>query len=318
MLQSRPGQPFSDSTVASDRDNILAYYYNQGYSDAMFEWRYRVSSAAPNRAELVFTVTEGPRLLVRDVVVSGLRATNPRLVGRRVSINAGDPVSPAQMVETQRRLYDLGIFAKVDTAVQNPDGQESRKFVLLRVEESRKYSLAVGFGAELARIGGSQTSLSSPAGKAGFSPRVSFDISRLNFLGRAHTISLHSRLSDTQERGSVTYTAPQLRNRANLDLSLTALYDSSRDVRTFSARRWEASTQLAHRWTRSKSFFYRLAFRRVSVDQGTLKIRKELIPLLSQPVRVGMISASYLDDRRDDPTNARRGVYNTVDVGLAQ
>lgn len=317
MLQSGPGQPFSEANVAADRDNILAYYFNRGYPDVSFEWAYRASPADPNRVELVFTVVEGPRLFVREVLISGLHTTHPGLVNRRIGINVGDPVSQSQMIETQRRLYDLGIFARVDTAVQNPEGEESGKFVLLRVEESRKYSVAFGFGAELARIGGSQTSLDSPAGKAGFSPRVSFDVSRLNFLGRAHTVSLHSRLSNIQQRGLVSYSAPQLRSRANVDLTFTALYDSSRDVRTFSARRWEGSAQIAHRWTRSKSLFYRVAFRRVSVDQGTLKIRPELIPLLSQPVRVGVISASYLDDRRDDPIDSHRGTYNSLDVGVA-
>ncbi len=317
MLQSGPGQPFSEANVAADRDNILAYYFNRGYPDASFEWSFRPSAAGANRVELVFTVVEGQRLFVREVLISGLRTTHPGLVNRRIGINVGDPVSQAQMIETQRRLYDLGIFAKVDTAVQNPDGEERGKYILLRAEESRKYSVAFGFGAELARIGGSQTSLDAPAGKAGFSPRVSFDVSRLNFLGRAHTVSLHSRLSNIQQRGLVTYSAPQLRSRANVDLSFTALYDSSRDVRTFSARRWEGSAQISHRWTRSKSLFYRVAFRRVSVDQGTLKIRPELIPLLSQPVRVGVISASYLDDRRDDPIDSHRGTYNSLDLGVA-
>jgi outer membrane protein assembly factor BamA len=177
--------------------------------------------------------------------------------------------------------------------------------------------VAFGFGAELARIGGSQTSLESPAGTAGFSPRVSFDVSRLNLFGRAHTVSLRSRLSGLQQRGLISYTAPQFRGRLNVDLSFTGMFDSSRDVRTFSARRWEGSTQLTHRWTRSKTFFYRFAYRRVGVDQGTLKIRAELIPLLSQPVRVGIFSVSYLDDRRDDPTDSRRGTYNSLDLGVA-
>ncbi|RPI12493.1 MAG: hypothetical protein EHM65_05915, partial [Acidobacteriales bacterium] len=174
-----------------------------------------------------------------------------------------------------------------------------------------------GFGAEIARIGGNQTSLDSPAGQAGFSPRVSFDFSRLNFLGRAHTVSLRTSVSNLEQRGLITYLAPQFQGHQNLDLSFTALFDSARDVRTFSARRWEGSTQIAQRWTRSRTLFYRAAYRRVSIDQGTLKIRQDLIPLLSQPVRVGALSAAYVDDRRDDPTDSRRGTYNSLDIRTA-
>ena len=35
---------------------------------------------------------------------------------------AGEPLSQGAMLDTQRRLYDLGIFARVDVAMQNPDG----------------------------------------------------------------------------------------------------------------------------------------------------------------------------------------------------
>ncbi len=36
------------------------------------------------------------------------------------------------MADTQRKLYDLGIFSQVDMAIQNPDGDEDRKYVALR------------------------------------------------------------------------------------------------------------------------------------------------------------------------------------------
>jgi outer membrane protein insertion porin family len=54
------------------------------------------------------------------------------------------------------------------------------------------------------------------------------------------------------------------------------------------------------------------------VDQSTLKINPLLIPQLSQPARIGMLSTSFIQDRRDDPVNAHRGIYNTVDLGLAE
>src|ERR1019366_6169051 len=40
--------------------------------------------------------------------------------------------------------------------------------------------------------------------------------------------------------------------------------------------------------------------------------------LLSQPVRVGIVSFGWIQDRRDDPVDPHKGIYNTVDVGLAR
>jgi len=43
-----------------------------------------------------------------------------------------------------------------------------------------------------------------------------------------------------------------------------------------------------------------------------------LIQQQSQPVRVGITSITMVNDRRDDPVDPRKGVYNTVDLGLAE
>ncbi len=100
--------------------------------------------------------------LLRRFLVSGLRATNPRLIGEREGINPGDPLSRISLLDTQRQLYDLGIFARVDMAIQNPRGDERDKYVLLDVEEARRYTFTTGFGAEVAKIGGCQLAWTPP------------------------------------------------------------------------------------------------------------------------------------------------------------
>src|ERR1700738_5427727 len=87
-----------------------------------------------------------------------------RLVDPNVLLKAGDPLSWTQMGVMQRRLYDLGVFDKVDMAIQNPQGDTQNKYVLYHFNEGHRYFMAVGFGAELARIGGSQTDLRGGGG----------------------------------------------------------------------------------------------------------------------------------------------------------
>ena len=82
---------------------------------------------------------------------------------------------------------------------------------------------AVGFGAEVARIGGARISLDQPGGRHGFSPRGSFEISRLNLWGLGHSLNFKSRystltaalLSPISRRATATWTAatsPSLRS----------------------------------------------------------------------------------------------------------
>ncbi|MCL4402051.1 MAG: BamA/TamA family outer membrane protein [Acidobacteria bacterium] len=315
-LSCAAGQPFSEYNVSVDRDAILRQYFSQGFSNATFEWSSK-PAAEPNRVDLRFVITEGQQQIVRQVLTNGLKVTSPKLVNEFITLKPGDPLSPAQVTDTQKRLYDLGIFSKVDAAVQNPDGETTRKYVVYDVEEARRFSIATGFGAEVARIGRCQTCLDAPAGQAGFAPRVLFDISRLNLWGLGHSLSLRTRVSTLERRGLLTYSLPRFEGDDNLNLSFTALYDKSLNVWTFSSNRLEGSTQLTQRVSRATTLFYRYTYRRVSVDTATLKISPLLIPQLSQPVRVGLVSWNLLQDRRDDPVDPHKGIYNTVDISLA-
>jgi outer membrane protein assembly factor BamA len=256
-------------------------------------------------------------VFARGVLVNGLHTTRPSLVNRRLTIHPGDPLSQSAIVETQRRLYDLGIFSTVEVAVQNPEGTERSKYVVLQADEAHRYTLDLGFGAEVGRFGGSETSFDAPAGTPGFSPRALIGISRLNMFGLGHTASVTGRISTIQQRVLASYLAPQFQGHDNLSLSFSELYDRSSDIRTFTSQRFEGSIQLSQKLSRSSLLEYRVAIRQVSIDTGTLKISPALIPIYSVPVRTTIVSATWIQDRRDDPLESTRGVYNTVDFGVA-
>ncbi len=316
MVRSTEGQPYSAANVAADRDTVLGYYFNDGYPGAQFE-SSQDPAPGPNRVNLRYKVSPGVRQFVRATLVRGLETTKPSLVARRISLAPGDPISQSRIAQSQQKLYDLGIFSKVQTALQDPDGQEEDKYVLFHMDEARRYSYNFGVGAEIARIGGSINSLDYPAGTTGFSPRVSVGVSRINFLGLGHIVSLQTQVSTLRRRALASYTAPQFEGHESLSLTFSVLFDDSRDVRTFAARRWEGTVQLAQKLSRSNTFQYRYTFRRVTLDPNSLQITPQLIPLLSQPVRVGLIGGSFIRDRRDDPVNSRRGMLNTVDLAYA-
>jgi outer membrane protein assembly complex protein YaeT len=313
-LSSAPGQPFSEFSVAVDRDAVLAHYFAKGFGDATFEWSFTPAGKA-NRVNLRYVVTEGEQQVVRGTVTTGLQTTRASLVNRYVTLRPGDPLSPDAVTEIQRRLYDLGVFAKVDAAIQNPDGDAADKYVLYNVEEAHRYSLAAGFGAQLGRIGGCSLCLDAPAGSTGFSPRVSLDATRNNLWGVAHSISLRTQVSTLDQRAILNYSWPRFEGRDNFNLSFTSLYEQSRDIRTFNSKREEVSGQVSQRLSKATTLFYRFTYRRVAVSD--LKVTQYLLNQLSQPVRVGLPSLSLVQDRRDDPVETHRGIYNTLDLGWA-
>jgi len=315
LMNTIPGQPFSEAAMAADRDNVLSYYYDNGYLNARFDWAAEPDPES-HSVRVRVTIDEGPRRYVRASLIGGLKDTRPSLVYNRILLHPGEPLSQSLMVETQRRLYDLGIFARVDQAIQNPDGDEPRKYLVHQFEEARRYSVNLGLGAQIARIGGGGfTDFDNPAGTAGFSPRISVGVTRANMFGAGHTAGLQARASSTRRRALFNYFAPQFKGNERYNVTVSGLYDFSRDINTFESTRWEGSLQFGHRTSRANSFRYRFTYRRVGL--ANVRISPDLIPIFAQPVRVGLVAVDFIQDKRDDPLNSTRGFYNALETAVA-
>jgi outer membrane protein assembly complex protein YaeT len=315
-LSSIEGQPYSDTNVAADRNAILTTYYSNGMPDTTFEFS-TASADQPNRVNLRYVVKEGPEKYIRDVLVSGARETRMRLIDRRVKIDDDEPLSPLAITDSQKELYNTGVLAKVDSAVQNPDGTTAYKHVVYDIDEADRYNLNIGFGAEFARFGGttSPTDLAAPGGSTGFSPRFSLDLTRINLWGIGHYASIRGRVSNLDKRASLDYTAPRFQNVEGRNITITALWENSHDVNTFTSQREQASIQISQQFTKALTGLFGYTWRHVTTSD--VVIPSLLIPQLLQPVRIGLVSASFVHDRRNDPAEPSRGIFTTTDLAVA-
>lgn len=315
LVSSTEGQPYSEPNAAADQTEITNYYFNHGFPDVRFESSVKPVPENPYRMELTYKITEGEQVFVDHVLLSGLHYTRGFVADREIAVQPGEPLSQDEMLQSQQRLYDLGIFNAVDMAVQNPDGDATHKNVAFQITEARRYTFTYGVGFEVQT--GQPAGINNPQGEAGASARVSFDVTRLNFRGRDQTLTLQTRYGNLQKRILVGYESPRWFDLKNMTFDLTAFYDDTFDVRTFEARRLEGSVQIKQSVNRATTLLYRLIYRRVSIPANTLVIDPNLIPLFSQPVRVGMPAFTYLRDTRDDPTDSHKGAFSTLDAGLA-
>jgi outer membrane protein assembly complex protein YaeT len=311
---STPGQPYSEAGIASDRNNILALYYNEGFPEARFQEEVKPAPEA-NRMEVIYHVTEGQRIEVAKVLLTGYQFTRPGIIARQVSLKPEGPLSEGDVVDTQRRLYNLGVFNRVQLAPQNPNGTDPLKVVVVDAEEGRRYTIGYGFGFEVQTLAGGST---NPSGTTiGASPRGIFEIARSNMFGRAQTLSFRARASTLQYRAALTYTADNLLTKKSLSLQLTGFADKTQDVNTFTSTRVEGAVQLVEKVSPSSSLLYRYFYRRVTASQIVNTIQPEEIPLLSQPTLVSGFDVTYARDRRDNPSDAKHGNFNTVDASIA-
>jgi outer membrane protein insertion porin family len=311
VIASTAGQPYSQSNISNDRDNILALYYNRGFPQASFQ--YQTRKEGPNLEALTYEITEGPQVRVNHVIVLGYRHTRPGVIRRRVQIQAGQPLREADIVATQDRLYNLGIFNRVDIATKDPSGTVQDKDVLIETREGDRYTIGYGGGVEMQRLA---STTNATATTLDVSPLGIFNFTKLNVFGRAQTLSFKARASTIQYRGLLSYQIPSLLTNPKFNLLITGFADKSQDVNTFTGTRYEGSLQLVQNYSRGTTFLYRYIYRHVLVDANTLRISPEQIPLYSQPTRISGFGFSWVRDRRDNPADASRGNVNTADISV--
>ena len=165
---------------------------------------------------LRYHITEGRQVLVAKVLLSGYEHTRPGVISRQVGIKPGEPLSEGTVVETQRKLYNLGIFSRVSIAPQNPDGEDEKKTIVVMVDEARRYTIAYGLGFEAQRLGSSTSPTSQ---SVSFAPRVTLELTKANLTGRADSLSFKVRASTIQGRALLTYIAPNYFAKSQFQLA---------------------------------------------------------------------------------------------------
>lgn len=310
-LTTKSGQPYSPARAQANQEAILRYLGDHGYGRATVTWK--ASPPTPDRdVDLEYEIQPGPQERIQRVILMGNVHTRDKIIRRFVPFKAGEPLRQSDIYESQRKLYDLGIFNQVQIGPQDPQSPETQKTVLVRVEESRRWTLGYGGGLEFQRLGSNQ-----PQGQLKFSPRALLDLSRLNVGGRAQTFTIRGQLSNLESSAGASYLIQHLPTREDLSLRFSSLYDRSRDVETFSAQRAESSVSLEKRYSASTLLLTQYTYRNVRVDASSLHISPEEVPLLSRPARIGMLGVTYINDHRDNPADATKGSYSLMDGGIS-
>ena len=320
-ISTAEGQGFDESSLADDRDTILEKYFDNGFPNATVDVGYVPVSLPDNlpRVGVTFSIHEGEQFFVDRVFLDGLHYTRAGVARREMRVQPGAPLSQQDMLESQRRLYDVGLFKQVDTAIQNPEGTESRKNVLVTAREADRYTFDYGVGFEF-QTGQPAVGTNQPLGQTGVSPMVSFGVNRINVGGRHQTLSMKGALGRLQQKGLISYAVPKLLNRDNLRFTATALYDNTVDVSTFTSKRLEGSLQVSQVLYKLQdreltTLTYGFSYRRV--EASNIEVTTNLIPLLSEPTRVGSPNFFYVRNRRDNDLESTRGSYTTVEGGVA-
>lgn len=331
-LDIRPGQPYSPKRVSDDRNHLAAVYLNQGYLQAAIESTVTSAAGKPDHLDVVYRIEEGPQSRIASVITLGQQVTRQGLIDRTAGISPGEPLSQGKLLSAESQLYNLGVFDWVSIAPAGSPGEDTadpNDDVLIKVHEAPRNSVAYGVGLEVAQKGGQ-----IPAGTVALpglppvflannvavsgqatlvSPRASFEYNRDNLRGLGQTASVAVLVGRLDQRGLLSYADPHLLGgRWSALWSISAERTSENPI--YTARLGEAAFQIAKPITRHQTALFRYSFNRT--DLTNLLIPDLVLPK-DRNVTLSTLSASWVNDSRDEPLDPHHGLYQTVDFNLS-
>ena len=128
------GEPISNTRLDAARRRVLDWYKERGYAYA--DVKYAIEPSIDNtRARLRFDVTEGEQVVVRDIVIRGLKDTRESVVRRRIKLEVGGPYRTSDADATRERIDTLGVFSSVTMSLSDPYVPQAHKTVYIDVVE---------------------------------------------------------------------------------------------------------------------------------------------------------------------------------------
>jgi outer membrane protein insertion porin family len=328
-LRVTEGQPYSTKKVDEDRSQIGAQYLRLGYLNSSFRATARPVGNDTHRLEVTYDISEGPKVILDSVATLGARVTRPSLIDRTVELKPETPLREDDLLAAEGRLYGLGIFDWAEIDPRRPITTQNQEDVLVKLHEAPQNDVKYGFGFEVVNRGGSIPSGTiavpgvPPVGlpsnfetsqKTFWGPRATFQYSRNNFRGLGETLSFAALGARLVLRGSASYLNPHFMG-TNWGSNLTLSGERNSENPIFTSRLGDFGFQLERPLHASATKTLSLRY-----DYRQTALTNLLIPDLVLPedrhVRLSILSGTYVNDTRDHPLDAHRGMYQTLELGL--
>ncbi len=285
-LALSPAGPYHPRLLDQSIEQLRARYEaaGMGATQVAAELRWNEERSL---VDVLFRVLEGPRTAIDRVIVRGQQRTRPELIRRVVRLGAEEPLSTARLLEAQRRLYDLGIFSRVEVKMAPGTPFSAERDVLVRVEEGRNRKVTYGVGYD------------SEDGVRGL-----LGLAHRNLAGRGVSGRLDYKASQRETQIRALVRQPFLgRLRWPVSYSLFQI-EESRD--SFDSRRRAAQIE-AEKLAGSDRFGLLLSYRRNRVDSLDPALQRLEIERELREAEVLSFGPNLFFDRRDDPFDPRRG-----------
>jgi outer membrane protein assembly factor BamA len=290
--------PYTSDWVNTARRRMMTEYWQQGFNDVQIGATTHYVPGS-GHIEVMFDVNEGERQQIADIQIMGDEKTLRSHVQRYFNFDKKDPVDYTRINLTRKRLYDTGLFKRVDIdIVKGPEGNVAQVNLNERAPWSVKYGFSVTDHKEL--------------GRRDRDLGLSTELTYRNLFGRGVVAGFTSKLDASFREARLFMSFPVFFDR---DVASTVSLFRTRETLTdVVSDTWGVT--LKQQW-RLRDFYllsYDYSYRRVgSFEIDTTDDNPDII---NGVVPVARVNATLTRDTRDDIFNATRGnmFSNSFDI----
>lgn len=194
LILAKEGERYNSILIDKSTDALTYAAGAKGYAFA--EVRPRANrDREKHTVGLTYTITEGPRVYVERINISGNLRTLDRVIRRQMELVEGDAFNKVLLDKSEKNIRGLQYFSKVDVS-QEPGSSEDRTVVNVNVQEQSTGSLSLSFGF---------SSIDSAI--------IGVSLTERNFLGRGLQLGTSVSLSKRQQLIQFQYTDPYFLGR---------------------------------------------------------------------------------------------------------
>ena len=151
-------------------------------------------------------ISTGEKVRIGDIVISGNTSTREAFIRDRVQLKPGDIYSNSKKMESFRKLFDSGLFAKIEINLLPPGPEGSRDLeVAVKELPTREYYVEPGWGSYEAL-------------------RLAAGVFEKNLLGTGRNGRIDGLVSTKGEKFTVSYTDPWLL-QTDISMNIPLFYD---------------------------------------------------------------------------------------------
>jgi outer membrane protein insertion porin family len=254
---------------------------------------------SPGAVRVTLVASPGEYVTIGRVVIAGLETTRPGVVQAvldKVGIRQGRPLAQHALLAAQRKLYELGLFRRVELLPIPGQERRSTRGLVVRCQEGAHRSYLFGIGWDTVDR-----------------TRLTLGWSHLNLFGAAHGVSAELRLSEREERYQVSLWEPELPWLETP--GYLTLYRTTEEYATYSQDRRGLWLEIGDRRRQPLRTWLRYEYQVVQPDAPP-EVLSEL-EREDQQIELSSLTPSIQWDTRNDPLTPSKGVLASASIEYA-